>query len=152
MSFFRALSIAGVSAVLLLGGCSDKEEPADNSDPAIPYTDETDGSTINTGDAYGFTDFDLTIVKDGKKIETDYEGVKPSDAEYVNEFQEVKKEGNDAIDSMHPMFMEILIDSSTTKEEVINRILKWYGLDDYDEFELDVKFTDDKTLQIDETK
>ena len=151
MSVMRMLSIAGVSSILLLGGCSSKDEVPDNDD-AISIEDESEGSTINTGDGYGFTDFDLTIKKDDKKIETDYEDVKPDDAEYLNEFQEVDLEGNEAIDDMHKMFMEILIDSGTTEEEAIDRILQWYGLDDYDEFKLDVDFTDDKSLNIDEKK
>lgn len=151
MSLMRMLSIAGVSSILLLGGCSDKDEAPDNDD-AVSIEDESEGSTVNTGDGYGFTDFDLTIKKDDKKIETDYEDVKPDDAEYLNEFQEVDLEGNEAIDDMHKMFMEILIDSDTTEEEAIDRILQWYGLDDYDEFKLDVKFTDDKSMNIDEQK
>ena len=152
MSFLRMVSIVGFSSVLILGGCSSKKEASNNDDPIIGYEDEDKGSSINTGDGYGFTDFDLSIKKDGKKIEVDYEDVKPSDAEYINEFQEVNKEGNDAIDSMHKMFMEVLLDSDTTKEEAIERILKWYGLDDYDEFELDVKYTDNKSLDIEEKK
>ncbi|PIC57720.1 hypothetical protein CSV80_07195 [Sporosarcina sp. P12(2017)] len=151
MSLIRILSIAGVSSILLLGGCSSKDKAPDN-DAAVSIEGEDEGSTMNTGDGYGFTDFDLTIKKDDKKIETDYEDVKPGDAEYVNEFQEVNLEGNEAIDDMHKMFMEILIDSGTTKEEAIDRILQWYGLDGYDEFKLDVEFADDKTLHIDEKK
>ena len=151
MSLMRMLSIAGVSSILLLGGCSSKDEAPDNDD-AVSIEDESEGSTVNTGDGYGFTDFDLTIKKDDKKIETDYEDVKPDDAEYVNEFQEVDLEGNEAIDDMHKMFMEILIDSGTTEDEAIDRILQWYGLDDYDEFKLDVDFTDDKSLNIDDKK
>lgn len=151
MSVMRILSIAGVSSILLLGGCGSKDEAPDN-DAAVSIEGEDEGSTMNTGDGYGFTDFDLTIKKDDKKIETDYEDVKPGDAEYVNEFQEVDLEGNEAIDDMHKMFMEILIDSGTTKDEAIDRILQWYGLDGYDEFKLDVEFADDKTLHIDEKK
>ena len=151
MSVMRMLSIAGVSSILLLGGCSSKDEAPDN-DAAVSIEGEDEGSTMNTGDGYGFTDFDLTIKKGDKKIETDYEDVKPDDAEYLNEFQEVDLEGNEAIDDMHKMFMEILIDSGTTKEEAIDRILQWYGLDGYDEFKLDVEFADDKTLHIDEKK
>ncbi|WP_301107229.1 YusW family protein [Sporosarcina sp.] len=152
MSIKRTLSIVGFSSMLILGGCSSKEKAPDNDNPTIGYEDEDKGSSMNTGDGYGFTDFDLTIKKDGKKIETDYEDVKPSDAEYVNEFQDVTEEGNEAIDSMHKMFMEILLDSDTSKEEAIDKILQWYGLDDYDEFELEVKYTDDKTLNINEKK
>ncbi|AXI01043.1 hypothetical protein DV702_15745 [Sporosarcina sp. PTS2304] len=151
MSFYKMLSIIGVSSLLVIGGCSQKEDPPDNNE-ATGIQDEQDGSTINTGDGYGFTDFDLTIKKDGKKIEVDYEDVKPDDAEYVNEFQEVDKKGNEAIDSMHPMFLEVLLDSDTTQEQAIDKILQWYGLDDYDEFDLDVIFTDDQTLTIDEKK
>lgn len=152
MSFMRLLSVVGVSSILVLGGCSSKEDPPDNDDPGLGYQDEDEGSSINTGDGYGFTDFDLEIVKDGKKIKADYEDVKPSDTEYVNEFQDVNKEGNDAVDALHPMFMEVLLDSDTSKDEAIDKILQYYGLDDYDEFDLDVKYTDDKTLDIDETK
>lgn len=152
MSFYKMLSIVGASSLLLIGGCSDTSDPPNNNDPVIGYEDDNKGSTINTGDGYGFTDFELTIKKDGKKIEVDYEDVKPSDAEYVNEFQGVDKEENEAIDSIHPMFMEVLLDSSTTQEQAIDKILQWYGLDDYDAFNLDVKFTDDKTLTIDEKK
>ncbi|PIC64758.1 hypothetical protein CSV79_05195 [Sporosarcina sp. P13] len=153
MSFYKMLSIIGIASLLVVGGCSKKEDPPDNN-TAIGFEDEEKGkgSTINTGDGYGFTDFDLTIKKDNKKIEVDYEGVKPGDAEYLNEFQEVNQKGNEAIDSMHPMFIEILLDSDTTQEQAIDKILQWYGLDDYDEFDLDVTFSDNTTLDIDEKK
>lgn len=152
MSAKRTLSIIGFSSMLILGGCSSKKEAPDNNNPSLGYESEDTGSTVNTGDGYGFTDFDLTIKKDGKKIETDYEDVKPSDAEYVNEFQDVNQEGNEAINSMHKMFMELLLDSDTTEKMAIEKILQWYGLDDYDEFELEVKYTDAKTLKIDKKK
>ncbi|WP_153730292.1 YusW family protein [Sporosarcina obsidiansis] len=152
MSLLRLVSVVGFSSILVLSGCSSKEKPPNNDEPALGYEDEDKGSSINTGNGYGFTDFDLSIKKDGKKIEADYEDVKPSDTEYVNEFQNVNLEGNEAMDDLHKMFMEILLDSDTSKEEAIDKILKWYGLDDYDEFELEVKYTDDKTLTIDEKK
>ena len=154
MSVKRMLSIAGVSSILLLGGCADKDEPIENDEATIGLEDEEkgEGSTINEADGYGFTTFDLKIKKDDKKIETQYEDVKPDDAEYVNEFQEVDKEDTEALDSMHKMFLEIMIDDTTTEEEAIDSILQWYGLDDYDEFKLDVEFANDKSLHVDESK
>ena len=154
MSVKRMLSIAGVSSILLLGGCADKDEPIENDEATIGLEDEEkgEGSTINEAYCYGFTTFDLKIKKDDKKIETQYEDVKPDDAEYVNEFQEVDKEDTEALDSMHKMFLEIMIDDTTTEEEAIDSILQWYGLDDYDEFKLDVEFANDKSLHVDESK
>lgn len=154
MSVKRMLTIAGVSSILLLGGCADKDEPIENDEATIGLEDEEkdEGSTINEGDGYGFKTFDLKIKKDDKKIETEYEDVKPDDAEYVNEFQEVDKEDTEALDSMHKMFLETMIDDGTTEEEAIDSILQWYGLDDYDEFKLDVEFANDKSLHVDESK
>lgn len=156
MSIKRMMTIAGVSSLLLLGGCADKDndEPIENDETTIGTEEEEkgEGSTINEGDGYGFNTFDLTIKKDGKKIETEYEDVKPDDAKYVNEFEEVDKEDNEALDSMHKMFLETLIDDTTTEEEAMDSILQWYGLDDYEEFKLDIEFTNDKSLHIDESK
>lgn len=154
MSLKRMLSIAGVSSILLLGGCADKDEPVENDDTTLGYEDEEkgEGSNINEGDGYGFSTFDLKIMKDDKKIVTDYEDVKPDDAEYVNEFQEVDKEDTEALDSMHKMFLDTMIDETTTEEQAIDSILQWYGLDDYDEFKLDVEFTNDESLHVDESK
>lgn len=154
MSLKRMLSIAGVLSILIIGGCADKDEPVENDDTTLSH-DEIEkgkGSTMNTADGYGFTDFDLKIKKDDKKIEVDYEDVKPDDAEYVNEFQEVDKEDTEALDSMHKMFLDTMIDETTTEEQAIDAILQWYGLDDYDEFKLDVDFVNDKSLTIDESK
>lgn len=177
MSSLRTLLVLSMSLLLLLAGCgksgnetdsttadptandettNKEDQPADDpelQDPALDFGDAEDGGSFNTEDGYGFSDFDLEIDVDGKDaIDVDYKDVKPGDAEYENRLENVKLDGNDAINQMHPMFIEILLTGDTSEEEAKERILKWFKLDNYSKFDLEVKFTNGKVLKIEDQK
>ena len=66
-----------ITGALLMGGCGNFGKNADkpNREEAdIIHENEKEGGSIETGDGYGFTTFDLEIDVDGKDaIDADYD-------------------------------------------------------------------------------
>ena len=141
---------------LVLGACGNLGKNADEpnrEDADIVLEREKEGGTINTGDGYGFSSFDLDIDVGGKDaIEADYDVQKSAEAEYVNKLENVKLKDSAAMDELHTFFIDIRIMKDTPKQEVIDNILKWYQLDTYSKFELEVDFDDGTFLDIEEQK
>jgi YusW-like protein len=145
-----------ITGALLMSGCGNLGENADkpNREEAVIINErEKAGGSINTGNGYGFTSFDLEIDVDGKDaIDVDYEVTENADADYENKLQNVKLKDNKAMDEIHKMFIEIRIQKDTPQQEVMDRILQWFGLDTYSKFDLDVDFDDGTLLDIEDLK
>ena len=141
---------------LVLGACGNLGKNADepNREEAdIILEREKEGGTINTGDGYGFSSFDLDIDVGGKDaIEADYDVQKSVEAEYENKLENIKLKDSAAMDELHLFFLDIRIMKDTPKQEVIDNILKWYQLDTYSKFDLEVEFDDGTLLDIEEKK
>ena len=116
----------------MLGGCGNFGKNADkpNREEAdIIHEDEKEGGSMETGEGYGFTKFDLEIDVDGKDaIEADYDVTEKADADYENKLKNIKLKGNKAMDELNKLFMEIRITKDTPQQEVIDKILEWYRL------------------------
>lgn len=156
VSFMGALILGGA---LLLSGCgnsgnSDKSADKTGTDDVVINKELEDGGSIERGQGYGFTQFDLSIDIDGKDaIDADYDvETKQIEAELENKLREVKLKDKEAIDELHLLFMDIRLTSETTKEEAIDRILEWFEIDDYSKFELDVEFDDGTKLDFEDVK
>ena len=145
-----------ITGALLLGACGNFGENADKpnrEDADIVLEREKEGGSINTGNGYGFSSFDLDIDVNGKDaIEADYNVKKTAKAEYENKLENVKLKDSAAMDELHLFFIDILITKDTPKQEVIDNILKWYQLDTYSKFDLEVEFDDGTFLDIEEVK
>ena len=141
---------------LVLSACGNLGKNADepNREEAdIILEREKEGGTINTGDGYGFSSFDLDIDVGGKDaIEADYNVQKSAEAEYENKLENIKLKDSAAMDELHLFFLDIRIMKDTPKQEVIDNILKWYQLDTYSKFELEVDFDDGTFLDIEEVR
>lgn len=139
-----------------MGGCGNFGENADKpnrEEAVIIHEREKEGGSINTGNGYGFSSFDLEIDVAGKDaIDVDYEVTENADADYENKLKNVKLKDNKAMDEIHKMFIEIRIQKDTPKQEVMDRILQWFGLDTYSKFDLDVDFDDGTLLDIEDLK
>ncbi|WP_318614916.1 YusW family protein [Sporosarcina sp. YIM B06819] len=154
MHKFTLLAAAALSGTLILSGCGNFGKNADKpnrEDAALIHEKEKAGGSLETGDGYGFTSFDLDIEVDGKDaIEADYKVGKQLEADYDNKLTNIKLTDSAAMDELDKLFMDILITKDTPPQEVIDKILKWYQLETYSKFDLEVDFDDGTRLDIEE--
>lgn len=145
-----------ITGALLMGGCGNFGKNADKpnrEDAQIVLESEKEGGSIRTGDGYGFTIFKLEIDVDGKDvIDAEYDVTKKANADYEDKLKNVKLKDNKAMDELNKLFLEILITKDTPQQEVIDKILKWYGLETYSKFDLEVDFDDGTLLDIEGVK
>lgn len=152
MKFFKLTTTVTLTGALLLSGCGNFGKNADEpnrEDADIIHKHEKEGGSLETGDGYGFSTFDLEIDVDGKDaIDVDYDVTERADADYDNKLKNIKLQGNEAMDQLHKLFMDILITKDTPQQEVIDKIMDWYQLDTYSKFDLEVNFDDGTKLNI----
>lgn len=143
-------------AVLILGACGNASKNADDpsrEDADIIYEDEKEGGTLNTGDGYGFNEFDLDIEVDGKDaIDAEYDVNEASEAKYVNRLANLNLKDQEAFNKLDELFTEILLTHDMSNKDVIDRIMEWFGLDTYTKFDLEVNFDDGTKLDIEDRK
>lgn len=149
-------SLLLLAAVFVMTGCGNFGENADKAqreDADIIHEREKEGGTMETGDGYGFTHFDLDIEVDGQDaIEADYEVDKELDVEYKNTLTGVNATGKEAMDELDKLFKALLLRNNMTKEEYKERILTYYELDTYSKFDLEINFDDGTNLNIEDVK
>ncbi len=153
LSLLVAVALTGV---LMLSGCGNFGKNADKpnrEDATIIHEDEKAGGSLETGDGYGFTSFDLDIEVNGKDaIEANYEVDKKLVVDYDNKLTNIKLKDSAAMDELHKLFMDILITKDTPPQEVIDKVLKWYQLESYSKFDLEVDFDDGTLLTIEDVQ
>ncbi|MCG7335035.1 YusW family protein [Sporosarcina sp. ACRSM] len=156
MKFFKLTTTVTLTGALLLSGCGNFGKNADEpnrEDADIIHEHEKEGGSLETGDGYGFSTFDLEIDVDGKDaIDVDYDVTERADADYDNKLKNIKLQGNEAMDQLNKLFLDILITKDTPKQEVIDKILDWYQLDAYSKFDLEVNFDDGTKLNIEDVQ
>lgn len=139
----------------IVGGCGNIGKNADkeNREEAvvIPERDKVGGS-METGGGYGFNAFDLDIEIDGKDaIEAEYDVSKSKiEAEFENKLENVKLKEDEAFNELDKLFVDIMITKDTSKQDVIDKILKYYGIEMYSKFDLEIDFDDGTKLDIEE--
>ena len=153
---FTIASLLLLAAIFTMAGCGNFGKNADKEqreDADIIYEHEKEGGTMETGDGYGFTHFDLDIEVDGKDaIEADYEVDKELDVEYKNALTGVNVKGKEAMDELDKLFTALLLRNNMTEEEFKERILTYYELDTYSKFDLEINFDDGTNLNIEDVK
>lgn len=156
MKKIQLVGVVALIGALVLGGCGNSGNNADKpnrENATIIHENEKAGGSLETGAGYGFTSFDLDIEVDGKDaIEADYEIDQKLDAGYENNLTNVRLKDNKAMDELDKLFMQILITKDTPQQEVIDKIMKWYGLESYSKFDLEVDFDDGTILNIEDIK
>jgi len=140
------------ASVLLIGGCgnSNKKVVDGNKDePLITSEPEDEGGSMETGNGYGFSEFDLEIDIDGADaIDLDYKVEKKIEAEYDNEIQDLHLKDGPAMTEIHELFMYIKITKDTPDDEVKQKILQYLQIEDYSKFDLEVVFDNGQLLEI----
>ncbi len=155
---FKILGAVLFSCALIIGGCGNSGKNApDGSQKEDPLIENHKGNNVGGSkehaDGFGFTDFELEIDVDGKDaIDTDFDVNKKAEAEFENRLEGIDVEGEDAMNELNKLFVNITLTKETPKEEVMEEILKHFNIDDYTKFDLDVIFDDGTHLKIDEMK
>ncbi len=143
-------------SVLVLSGCGNFSKDADKpnrEDATIIHKGEKDGGSMETGDGYGFSTFDLEIDVDGKDaIDANYKITKNADGEYENKLANEKFKDEKAMDALDQLFVAILLTKDTTQQQAIDKILEYYQIEDYTKFELTVEFDDGTMLDFEDKK
>lgn len=151
---FVQLGIVLLVSIIVISACG-KKEPDKITDekrdePTLTTEIDTEGGSIESGDGYGFTLFDLAITTDeGETIKVWYDVSKYAEATYENSKENVYVEENEAMDQTFVLFNTIHLDKDTPEDQVIGKILDYYSVEDYTTFKLDVNFDENTKLRID---
>ncbi len=142
--------LLAISASAFLVACGDKED-ATNVPANAPVEESNttnnnvENSTSTADTAYNFTHFDLDVTyANNKSYEVSYENeTTGAEAKIEDEINNKKETGNQAIDTLAPIFGSFKFDVATANDDVINEVLQKFNLaDNYREFELEIKFAD----------
>lgn len=132
-----------MSSVLILGACGDKEEVSEAPDKETAQSE------------FGFQSFDLDIdtvdQKDAVDASFDID-VSETEAEYTNQTESKKLSGDEAYAELEPIFKELALTKDMSKEEMIEKVTKAFGVEDYKEFELEIEFSDGDTQEFSDIK
>lgn len=143
-------------AALVLGACGNSGKNADKpnrEDATLVHEKEKEGGTLDTGNGYGFDKFDLDIDVDGKDtVEASYEMDRNLEAEYKNKLAGLDLKEDEAMVKLDEMFIDIMFTKDTSQEQAIEKLMKWFGLDTYTEFDLEVHFDDGTLLDFEVKK
>ncbi|WP_159439934.1 YusW family protein [Bacillus sinesaloumensis] len=145
----RLLCTAVPFFLLLMSGCNGDDEQVKEVPEDIPVEEKGATSQENTNQTtdapFNFTHFDLDV---------DYAENQEFDLDYENERDEMEVElkddkgsnvlkGDGAFEEVRPKFEQLTFDKDTPDEEVISAVTKAFELEeDYQRFELEVKFLD----------
>ena len=153
-----------ISLSAFLVACGDKDEVTnapDNAPVEVPNTvddnNNNESAALNNPEnpAFNFTHFELDVqYADNKSYEVSYENeVTGVEAKIEDDVNNKLIQGNEAMDTLTPIFQSLTFDASTTNEEATKEILQKFNLpDNYQEFELEVKFSNDTLKEYKETK
>lgn len=128
---------------LILGACTDKEIVKN-----APTNEEIQSE-------FGFRSFDLDIdtVKKRDAIEASFDlDMSETEAEYKNKLNNIKLSGDKAYSELQPIFKELGLTTDMSREEVIEKVSKAFGAEDYAEFDLEIEFTDGSEQEFSDMK
>ena len=140
---YSIIGIALLSTILILGACNDEDTVED------PPTKETVKSE------FGFKSFDLDIdtADQNDAIDATFDmDMSTTEAEYENKLESKKLVGNEAFDELETIFKGLELNKDTKKEEVIEKVSKAFGAEDYKEFDLEIEFSDGTVREYTDTK
>ncbi|MCM3706320.1 MULTISPECIES: YusW family protein [Cytobacillus] len=145
------LIISATLSALLLTACNDEkvENPPENA-PAKNQNNETSDEA-----SFNFTKFDLEVeYQDKQTIDVDYENEKNGmEAAYQDDLADQKLTSDEAMEKLTPIFEGLSFDQNTEDQEVIKQVKDAFSVDDnYQKFELEVKFPGGIEKEYSETK
>lgn len=132
-----------LTAALLLGACGDKEEVKD-----APTNNDMQNE-------FGFQSFDLDIdIADQKDaIDASFDmDVSETEAEYENKLESKKLTGDEAYAELEAIFKDLALTKDMSKDEVIDKVSKAFGAENYTEFDLEIEFSDGDNQEFSDRK
>ncbi|MFF5994124.1 YusW family protein [Lysinibacillus sp. KU-BSD001] len=150
---------------LLLTACNKDNDEATNvpNDAPTQLEDETtaggNGTNVtNTSAAnapFKFTHFSLDVdYSDTQSFEVEYENEESGvEASIGDDVSGEALNGNAAYDQLEPIFKSFTFDAATAEVDVIAEVMKAFELEDnYQKFELDIRFADGTEKEYHEQK
>ncbi|WP_342542293.1 YusW family protein [Paenisporosarcina sp. FSL H8-0542] len=132
-----------LTTALLLSACGEKEEVKNG-----PTGEQAESE-------FGFRSFDLNIdtadQKDAIDVSFDVD-VSETEAEYLNKLESLNLSGDKAYKKLEPLFKELALTKDMSKEEVIEKVAKAFGVEEYKEFDLEVEFSDGDDQEFKDNK
>ncbi|EPD51367.1 hypothetical protein HMPREF1210_01965 [Paenisporosarcina sp. HGH0030] len=132
-----------LTTALLLSACGEKEEVKNG-----PTGEQAESE-------FGFRSFDLNIdtadQKDAIDVSFDVD-VSETEAEYLNKLESLNLSGDNAYKKLEPLFKELALTKDMSKEEVIEKVAKAFGVEEYKEFDLEVEFSDGDDQEFKDNK
>lgn len=141
------------SSMALLGACGEATDNTVETDPADSSPVETNKLVTPTN--YGFISFDLSIdtPDDHDAIDVDYETVRSgTEIDYQNKLDGTSLGGDEAGTALDPIFSNLELSPQMSQDEIILKITEAFGVTDYQDFELEVKFEDGIEVKWEDTK
>lgn len=153
MTKLKMLGIVFFVMALMIGGCGNKVHNTDKKITNTTSTDEKTGDTLEYADGYGFTKFRLKIDAGAKTdVKVDYEmKTKKVEAVYVNRAKKINIKGDEAMEEIHKIFAEIELTKDLSQQEVIDKVLKAVGVDNFTKFKLQIDYDDGTKLEFEES-
>ena len=109
------IALIGVLVLSACGAGNKNNNSSPKNDATLQHADETEGGSMEHGEGYGFTTFELDIEVDNKDaIDVEYK-VKPKsfEVEYENKLANIKVKDNEAMDEIDKLFTFLLITKDT---------------------------------------
>lgn len=99
-------------------------------------------------------DIEISYGKDSEyEAEIDQDDGQPIEAKVEDEVNGMYLKGQEAFDDLYPKVKQLDLTKDSPKEETINQVLKAFDLkDDYEKFEVEIKFNDGSKLDIEDRK
>ncbi len=125
---------------------NDNQSTGNNNANDTTTDNNTGTNNTNTNESpYSFREFDLEVKYDNNKdyevsYENDNDGV---EATIEDDLKNERVNGNEAIDRLDPIFKKLDINSNTSQEDVLSKIMSAFELDkNYQAIDVDISFND----------
>lgn len=145
----KILSTIILTSALTLGACGGNNN--DETEEHVPY-----GTTVNPEEdnlvdenpknEYSFTNFDLHIdTPDNTDGIVAQYNVESKEAIYSNMHAATSLQGDAAYAVLQPIFLELQPMKVMSNEEIIQRVVSAFEVDEYTKFDLEIGYTDGET-------
>lgn len=136
-----------VATSALLVACGDKEEANNVPDnaPVEQNQNTTNTTTTRSDAAFNFTHFDLDIdYADNKSYEVSYENeASGAEAKIEDDVNNKVVQGNEATNTLIPIFESFTFDANTDSDAVIDEVLEKFGQPNtFTKVEIEIQFAD----------
>lgn len=119
-----------------MGACGKKDsQNIMEDDPSLTTELETEGGSVESGDGYGFDIFQLDMkTTSSETVVISYDVSGKADAQYEVSSEDIHLKGAEAMNKASQLFTVIRIEKDTPEDQVIQKILEQFNVDEYDTF------------------